>query len=225
MPGGAQDMVLFGQEAGADARTLSLVHATRVAVIVTAAPALLSTAYGLALDRPVGPAAASVSAHEAGLMVMAGLVGWKGGERLGLFGAAILGPLLLTAGLSLLGVITTRPPAEVILASQFLIGLSIGVHYVGITWRELTRTVAQAVAFMVLLALIAVAFAELIVLAGLASPVEAFLAFAPGGQAEMAMLTIVAGADLGFVVLHHVARLLLVVLCAPVILPILTQRG
>ena len=31
MPGGLQDMVLFGQEAGGDVRALSLIHATRVA--------------------------------------------------------------------------------------------------------------------------------------------------------------------------------------------------
>ena len=42
MPGGATDMVLFGQDAGADVRTLSLVHATRVAVIVTVAPGMMA---------------------------------------------------------------------------------------------------------------------------------------------------------------------------------------
>jgi uncharacterized protein len=38
MPGGLQDMVIFGTEAGANARTLSLVHATRVLVIITLVP-------------------------------------------------------------------------------------------------------------------------------------------------------------------------------------------
>lgn len=47
-------------------------------------------------------------------------------------------------------------------------------------------------------------------------PIEGFLAFAPGGQAEMTVLAIVAGADLGFVVIHHLARLTLVILGAPI---------
>lgn len=38
MPGGLQDMVIFGTEAGANPRTLSLVHGTRVLIIVTVAP-------------------------------------------------------------------------------------------------------------------------------------------------------------------------------------------
>jgi uncharacterized protein len=38
MPGGLADMVTFGQEAGADVRALSLIQATRVLIIVLAAP-------------------------------------------------------------------------------------------------------------------------------------------------------------------------------------------
>ena len=37
MPGGLQDMVIFGTEAGANPRVLSLVHGTRVLIIVTLA--------------------------------------------------------------------------------------------------------------------------------------------------------------------------------------------
>lgn len=225
MPGGAQDMIALGQEAGADPRALSLVHATRVAVIVTVAPLLLSTLYGTSLDRPPGAPAATLPPLELALMAAAALVGWKGGERLGLFGAAILGPLLVTLVLSLLDVIHHRPPAEAILASQALIGVSIGVHYVGVTARELSRTVAAGVAFVLVLAVLAAAFAEGAVLAGLAPPVEAFLAFAPGGQAEMVVLAIVAGADLGYVVAHHLARVVLVLVGAPLAARLIRRRG
>jgi Transition state regulatory protein AbrB len=66
-------------------------------------------------------------------MAAAALVGWKGGERIGLFGASILEPMILTATLSLVGLIHHRPPAEAILAAQFFIGIGIGVFYVGVT--------------------------------------------------------------------------------------------
>jgi membrane AbrB-like protein len=218
MPGGAADMVLFGRDAGGDVRALSLIHATRVAVIVTVAPILLSTLYGATLDRPLGAPAAALPWTELALMVAAALFGWWAGLRVGLFGAAILGPLLVTLALSLLGVIHARPPREALTAAQFLIGLSIGVHYVGVTWRELRRVVGVSALFMVVLAILAGLVAEAIVLLGLAPPLEAFLAFAPGGQAEMAVLAIVSGAELGFVVIHHLARILLVILGAPILL-------
>ncbi|PLX35272.1 MAG: aminopeptidase, partial [Hyphomicrobiales bacterium] len=54
MPGGLQDMLVFGEEAGGDPRALSLIHATRVMVIVSAAPFLLQYLWGLSLDHPPG---------------------------------------------------------------------------------------------------------------------------------------------------------------------------
>ena len=54
MPGGLQDMVQFGQEAGGDVRALSLIHATRVLCIVIAMPFLLTHSFGAALDNPIG---------------------------------------------------------------------------------------------------------------------------------------------------------------------------
>jgi membrane AbrB-like protein len=215
MPGGLQDMVMFGHEAGGDVRALSLIHATRVLIIVTVAPIVLTQAYGVTLSNPMGVSASEVPWQEMALMVAAALVGWKGGERIGLFGAAILGPLIVTAALSLSGLIHMRPPSEAILAAQFFIGMMIGVYYVGVTLRELRNVVAAGVAYVLLLAALAALFTEIAVLAGLAAPLEAFLAFAPGGQAEMTVLAIVVGADLGYVILHHLTRVILVITGAP----------
>ncbi|MEM7641138.1 MAG: AbrB family transcriptional regulator [Pseudomonadota bacterium] len=216
MPGGLQDMVIFGQEAGGDVRALSLIHATRVLIIVTIAPIVLTAGFGVSLDQPIGQPAATLPWHELVLMVVAALVGWKGGEWIGLFGASILGPMIVTAILSLSGLIHVRPPAEAILAAQFFIGIGIGVGYVGVTLHELRRDVAAGVVFVLLLAVLAAGITELAYLLGLAAPVESFLAFAPGGQAEMAILAIVAGADLGFVIIHHLTRIVVVILGAPI---------
>jgi membrane AbrB-like protein len=216
MPGGLQDMVIFGQEAGGDVRALSLIHATRVLIIVTLAPILLITLFGVSLDNPIGAPATTLPPGEMALMVVAALVGWKGGERIGLFGASIIGPMIVTAALSLGGLIHVRPPAEAILFAQFFIGMGIGVGYVGVTLLELRRDVAAGVIFMLVLAVLTAGFAELAYLLGLAPPVESFLAFAPGGQAEMTVLAIVAGADLGFVIVHHLTRIVVVILGAPV---------
>lgn len=224
MPGGATDMVLFGQEAGANIRQLSLVHVTRLLVIMVVAPIVLVNIYGVSLSHRIGDPASTFASREIALMVAAALVGWKGGERIGLFGAAIMGPLIVTAILSLAGLLHQRPPREALLAAQFLIGLGIGISYVGVTLREIRDTVAGGAAFVLILALLAAVATEAVTLASLAPPVEAFLAFTPGGQAEMSMLAIVSGADLGFVVVHHLVRILLVILGAPVLFRWLRPR-
>ena len=46
---------------------------------------------------------------------------------------------------------------------------------------------------------------------------DALLAFAPGGQAEMTVLALIVGADVAFVVAHHVLRLVIVILGAPLV--------
>jgi membrane AbrB-like protein len=172
MPGGLQDMVIFGTEAGGDGRALSLIHATRVLIVVTVAPIIIVYGFGAALAHPIGEPAADLPIHEMVMMVLAALVGWKGGEKIGLFGASILGPMIVTAALSLAGFIHHRPPAEAILTAQFLIGLGIGVGYVGVTLVEIRKIVISGVAFVLILALLALIFTEVVVQTGLAKPLE-----------------------------------------------------
>jgi membrane AbrB-like protein len=224
MPGGLQDMVIFGQEAGGDGRALSLIHATRVLIIVAVVPIILTLGFGASLDGPLGQPASALPLHELGLMILAAWIGWKGGERIGLFGASILGPMILTALLTLTGFINSRPPSEAIVTAQFMIGLGIGVGYVGVTLSELRRDVLAGVMFVGILAALAFLFTELVVQTGLAPTVEGFLAFAPGGQAEMTILAIIAGADLGFVIVHHLVRVFLVITGAPLVARFLIDR-
>lgn len=215
MPGGFQDMLVFGQEAGANVRSLSLIHATRVLVIVSLAPLLITQVWGMPLVRAPGEPAASMPVVELALMALAAVGGWRLAARAGLFGATIIGPMIAAAGLSLAGLIHHRPPVEAIWAAQFFIGLSIGANYAGVTLAEVRRDVAAGAVYCLILGAIAAIFAEGVALSGIAPPVEAFLAFAPGGQAEMAVLAIVAGADLAFVVTHHLLRIVLIILLAP----------
>ncbi len=216
MPGGLQEMIAFGQDAGANPRALSLVHATRILVIAASMPFIITGIFDVSLDNPPGPPALDVPALELVVMVACALVGWLGGQRIGLFGAAILGPLALTAVASLTGLIHNRPPAEAIYVAQFFIGISVGVHYVRITAAELRRVVLAALGYCAILAVISSVFAGLLVMTGVVPQLEAMLAFAPGGQAELTVLAIAAGADLAYVVSVHLLRVVIVILLAPI---------
>lgn len=217
MPGGFQDMLIFGEEAGGNVRSLALIHATRVLVIVSLAPFLISWIWSLPLDSPPGVDAALVPWGDMALMVLAAVVGWQGAKRVGLFGAQILGPMIVTAALTLSGWLGSRPPAEVIYAVQFFIGLSVGVRYVGTTLGELRRDVSASVVYCLILAVLTLLLVELVILGGLAPSLDAFLAFAPGGQAEMVVLALIAGGDIAFVVTHHVLRIVLIITLAPLV--------
>ena len=215
MPGGLQDMIAFGEEAGGNVRALSLIHATRVLIIVVALPFLLSGIWDADLNNPPGVPIATVPLGELALMVLAAAFGWWAAVKVGLFGASILGPLLATAVLAMTDVLHFRPPAEAIWAAQFFIGMVVGTKYAGITIEEIRRDLLAGIGFCVILAVVTVGMLAVIFELNLAPGQEALLAFAPGGQAELAVLALIVGADVAFVVSHHVLRIFVVILGAP----------
>ena len=215
MPGGLQDMLVFGEEAGGNPRSLSLIHATRVMVIVAALPFLLQGIWGADLSNAPGAPAGAIPPAQLLLMVACALVGWQGAKRVGMFGASILGPLLVAAAAALAGLLQHRPPAEAIWAAQFFIGMAVGTKYSGITMAEVRRDLAASLGFCVLLIILTVIFVEIVYGFGLAPGMEALLAFAPGGQAELTVLALIVGADVAFVIAHHVLRIFVVILGAP----------
>ena len=217
MPGGLQDMAIFGEAAGGDVRALSLIHTTRVLVIVSARPFLITWLWGLSLTGPPGQPASTVLPAQFIVMLVCAAIGWWAGVRVGLFGAPILGPLIVAGIASMAGLLTERPPAEAMWFAQFFLGLGIGVKYAGITMAEIRRCVAAALGYCAILAVLSVIFAEIVIQSGLAGPLEAILAFAPGGQAEMVLLAIIAGTDIAFVVTHHLVRIVVVIVGAPIV--------
>ncbi|MYI70428.1 MAG: AbrB family transcriptional regulator, partial [Boseongicola sp. SB0673_bin_14] len=208
LPGGLQDMVVFGEEAGGNVRALSLIHATRVLVIVVALPFLLKGIWDADLDRPPGVPLTTIAPSELALMVLAAGFGWWAARKVGLFGATILGPMILAAVVTLAGLLEQRPPAEAI-------GMTIGSNYNGITVNEIRKDILAGLGFCGLLIILTVAFVEAIYSFGLAPGMSALLAYSPGGQAELTVLALVVGADIAFVVAHHLLRLVIVIMGAP----------
>ena len=216
MPGGLQDMIVFGIEAGGNPRTLSLVHATRSLVLITLAPIVLTQLFGLRLDNPLGSPITELPLVDNVGLFLTGIAGMILFKKMKLFGADILGPLVLAAPLAMSGILTHRPSEEMIILSQFFIGLGVGIHYQGITAKELGRDIIAGLGFIAIIVpsaivafLIAARFSDI-------PPFELFLCFWPGGQAEIAVMTLAAGGAVSIIVLHHIVRIFLIITGAPV---------
>ena len=216
MPGGLQDMLVFGEEAGGNVRAMSLIHATRVLVIIIALPILLTFIWGISLDKPPGDPIRNFEIKQLIILVICAIAGWKIASFFGMFGASILGPLILTAIASITGILHTRPPVEAIWAAQYFIALGIGVKYVGVTAQEIRKDILAGLGFCIFLLIITLSIVSLVINYNLAPAVDVILSMAPGGQAELVVITLIVGADLGFVVAHHVFRIFIVILGAPI---------
>tara|TARA_Y100000996_G_scaffold300416_1_gene238125 strand:+ start:5082 stop:6152 length:1071 start_codon:yes stop_codon:yes gene_type:complete len=224
MPGGVQDMIVFAEEAGANIRSVSLIHATRILVIVVILPIILSSTWEVNLTNPPGMPLQEFELFQLMLLFISAILGWRIAKKLGLFGASILGPLILAAIFSLSGLLNNRPPAEIIWAAQYFIAIGIGVKYVGISVIEIRRDILAGFGFSLLLLFLTTSVLAIVLMLNLAEPVEAILSFAPGGQGELVVLAIIVGADLTFVVAHHLLRIFFVILGAPIIASLLPLR-
>lgn len=217
MPGGFAEMILFGGEKGGNIRVLSLVHATRLLTIVSVTPFILGFYLDVDLNVAPGVRMQNIPINDLVIMGICAVVGLKLARRIGMFGAPILGPMILAGAASLTGLIENRPPTEVLILAQFIIGTSIGAHYVNVTTDELRRVISASVGYVVILGLLTFGFGAIVYALGVSDLLNGILAFAPGGQPEMVMLAILTGADVTFVIFHHVLRLLIVLSLTPVL--------
>lgn len=223
MPGALQDMVAFGQEAGGNARSLSLIHATRLLLLVTLAPLILVHVFDASLDNPLGPPSRELPFYHNIVVLLVGICGWQLARRLRIFGAAIVGPILLAIPLSLAGLLTARPSQEALMIAQFFIGIGVGINYRGITALEFRRDIVAAGGFVCVLLLLAGLCMLLSSFISNITPVQRFLSFWPAGQAEIAILSLAAGVNVGIVVIHHLVRIILIILGAPLAARVLVR--
>jgi membrane AbrB-like protein len=217
MPGGLNDMITLAHEAGADERRVALTHGARILLIVFAVPFLIEWVGGLDIDRS---AAAAVGLNdlpwrEVVLLVACGVVGWFGAARLRLPGPTIIGPMLVSATVHLLGWSTAKPPDLLVALAQLILGTLIGSRFAGVRPAEVLRILGFGVGLAVVL--LAVTFLFTSFLPGLIDqePMGVFLAFAPGGLAETTLIALALGIETAYVAVHHVLRIVLVIALAP----------
>lgn len=219
VPGGLTDMTTMAEESGANSRAVILVQASRILVIVFALPLWLQWHDGLSVAQAVASRARiwEIAPLDGLVMFAMGIGGWLAARWMGLAGAPIVGPMLVSGFAHALGLTSARMPLEVLVVAQISVGALLGCQFRGLTLRELTSMVLWGVAYaIVLLVLTAVAAHFVSTWTGF-DPVSVLLAFAPGGQTELNLLGFVLGLDVAYIALHHLVRLGVVILGAQLV--------
>lgn len=224
-PGGLADMLTFAQDSGADLRRVSLVQAARVVTTVFAIPFWLQFVAG----QPLGGAMPQalhiwqVSVIDAFVIVGLAWGGWRIAERLGILGASIVGPMILSGLAHWLGLTAAKVPVEVLIVAQITIGVVIGTQFRGISLYEFVSVLSWGLVLAVAMLAMAGAMALLASRLTGIDPTTLLLAYGPGGQNEMAIIGLILGADVAIIALHHLLRVVMVVLGAQVVFQRNTQ--
>jgi membrane AbrB-like protein len=123
----------------------------------------------------------------------------------------IIGPLILSAALTLTGWVDLHLPFWLIALAQTVIGVSLGMRFRGVTARMLGRTIGlSCLSVGYMLGLGAILSVLLWQMTGL-DLIQALLSFAPGGVTEMSLIALSLSAGPALVSLHHVLRILMTV--------------
>lgn len=223
-PGGLATMAIIGAEMGGDERRISLTHSIRIMLTVLIVP------FWFRFFEGYVPAAAGafgtigqISLSD-GLILGACWLGYPLARILRIPSAQILGPMLLSAAVHMMGLTVAKPPGEIVNLAQLVIGTGIGARFVGVSLRRLSRVMLAAAASTIFMILLAAAAANgLAALTGL--PFQAlWLAFSPGGLAEMTLISLAMNIDTALVSTHHVVRVTVMVMLAPILFNYLKRR-
>jgi membrane AbrB-like protein len=125
--------------------------------------------------------------------------------------------MLFSAAVHGTGLTQVLPPNWLVALVQVVIGAVAGARFAGIRWLELRNTVLQAIVWAAVLLLTAIGAAALGAML-FARPFAALvLAVAPGGMAEMTIISYALGIETAFVVTSQVCRSFLVLTMAPIL--------
>ncbi len=224
MPGGLTEMIELGEARGAQVPAIVLAHSLRIVITI----ALMAFLFRVVLNHDVGssipPQGRPLDPVDAALLTGSAVLGAILGTRLRLPAPTFLGPLALSAAAHLTGLTDSAPPGLLVIAAQVVLGTILGCRFQGIPTAMLGKAGLLSLGATVLtLAVAAVAGLAMQAWAGVGLD-QAMLALAPGGLTEMGLIALAIHADVAFVALHHFVRILIVIVCAPILFRTLLAR-
>jgi uncharacterized protein len=220
IPGGLSQMIVLAEEVkGADVTVVSFMQTIRLLSVIFIVPFIAF--HGMAGNVGAGAAPSGNTVTDS--ITVASLLpflpillvgGWIA-AKLKIPTPYMLGPLLGTAVLVVLGVKAPQLPELVVIVAQLLVGVHVGMSLRLSSlsnWRRLLPyTAAGSVGIIVITLVVAYVLSRL----GLMSMATAFLGTSPGGMSEMGVTAIAVGADLPLVTSYQMFRILFILFIVP----------
>ncbi|MFT5931153.1 MAG: membrane AbrB-like protein [Hyphomonas sp.] len=217
-PGGLSELTLLAADYGADVRGLVLLHSIRIVLAVLILPLIvvlitgadLSGAPSAAQDHGVGGALLDWL-----ILIGCGVAGYALGKLLRLPGGVMIGALVISAIVHIVGLTSFAPPPWLVIVVQVVIGSAAGARFVGTTRTQLLYFAVHGFGFGLCLLAMAAGFAWIGSLVLPQPYVALLLAISPGGIAEMTIITYAIGLETAFVVTCQIIRIFSVHIITP----------
>lgn len=212
--GGASEMALLGERAGARVDQIAASHSLRIVLVVMIVP-LAYRALDLHGSDPYQMAARVFS--PSGLLLLAVSTALAGAlcRWLNWPNAWVLGPLAVSTALTASGHDLSVVPPECVVSAQIAIGASLGVRFTPAFFVQAPRYLGIVAATSLCGMLATAAFALVVARASGIAPATMVLATAPGGVAEMSLTAKVLQLGVPVVTAFHVVRMAAILMLTP----------
>ena len=215
MPGGLNEMVLLASEIGGNERIVTLLNTTRIIMVVT----IVSILTHLLNENPVNETSKVLYfSHLDDLLFIfiISIIGFFIGKILSIPGYSIIGAMLLSSFLHAFGFVNVTPNILLVIIIQIYLGTNLGLYFKNIKLKEFLGPI-KAGFLSTLISFIPLSlFLYFLNFFGF-DLLSLILSYAPGGQAEMCILTLSIGGDIVFVSIHHVFRVFFVIILASIL--------
>lgn len=218
MPGGVIEMVIIGEQIKADISKITLVQSSRLFFVVVTLPFIIQYVFNIDIsgNKIITTPIINIDLFELSLLLIAGLYAGILAKKFNMSAAFLMGPMIISILLHSSGLIHTSMPDEFLKFVQVVFGTIIGFTFKGVQLKTVIKTLISTFGHFIILAIVSAIFI-LIASSLFDFPiVSILLAFSPGGQAEINLIAILIAANVPYITLHHIVRLLIVMNIAPI---------
>lgn len=216
--GGSAAIVGAAEDLGADARMVAFMQYLRLALVVLTMPLLIRFVFapGAGDFLALGAKEIEVPFSIGGwvFLLLAAPAGYVLGKLLRLPAAALLGPVLLGAIVTVAG-IGVNPPEVAREIAFNIIGLEVGLRLTPDALRAMGRMLPKVLLFVLLITGICALLAWVVTLVTSISPANAYLATTPGGINAVLAIASSVHSNVALVFAVQTLRLFAMVLLAP----------
>lgn len=218
MPGGIIEMVLLGEELKANVAKITLVQASRLFFLVLTLPFIIQYIFQIDIsgNRLITPSFSSLAFSDVIILIIIGITGAVFGKKINMPAAYLIGPMIVSVLAFSMGLIESKPPDELLKFVQVVIGASIGFTFRGVKVKQIIKTLVGTLGHFIILAIITGLFVVLVHYTLGFPALSIVLAFMPGGQTESNLIAILVAANVPYITLHHIVRLIIVFNLAPI---------
>ncbi|OCL88525.1 putative ammonia monooxygenase [Aliarcobacter thereius] len=219
MPGGVIEMVIIGEELKANTAKITLMQSSRLFFVVISLPFIIQYIFQIDIrgNQLLTTPLKNIDLFEFILLYFLATLSAFIAKRLKLTASFLIGPMILAIVLYSSGSFSVAIPDEFLKFIQVVFGVIIGFTFKDVPLKTIYKTIIATFGHFILLAILCAIFIAIIFYFLDFKALDIMLSFSPGGQTEINLIALLVGANLPYITLHHIVRLIIVMNIAPII--------